>query len=102
MLLSLRNHAEQLSHDSGPSELYEDISVLFSLVHQKLTWFRNLVEESLDEGDLAREATLSTVSVIHHGTLGRPSFFISWSQLEAFMEQGFSNLTIARMLVYLL
>ena len=97
MLLSLRNRAEQLSL-SGPSELYEDISELFSLVHQKLTRFRTLVEESLDEGDLARETTLSTVSLIHHGTPGRPSFFISRSQLEAFMELGFSNSTIARML----
>ena len=97
MLLSLHNCAEQLSLDRGPSELYEDISELFSLVHQKLTRFRNLVKESLDS-DLARETTLSTVSLIHHGTPGRPSFFISRSQLEAFMEQGFSNSTIARML----
>ena len=98
MLLSLRNCAEQLSLNSGPSGFYEDISELFSLVHQKLTRFRNLVEKSLDEGDLARETTLSTVSLIHYGTLGRPSFLISRSQLEAFMELGFSNSTIARML----
>ena len=56
------------------------------------------MEESLDEGDLARETPLSTVSLIPHGTPGRPSFFISRSQLEAFMELGFSNSTIARML----
>ena len=65
MLLSLRNRAEQLSLNNGPSELYEDISELFSLIHQKLTRFRNLVEESLDEGDLARETTLSTVTLVH-------------------------------------
>ena len=103
LLLTICDRAERLSLNidtsSESSVLHEDLWDLFLLVHRKLTWFCNLVEGCLDEGDLSRATTLSTtVSVVHRGTRGRPSFFISRSQLEAFMELGFSYSKIARML----
>ena len=102
LLLTICNRAEQLSLNSSPfsesRELHRDLWELFSLLNRKLGRFSNLVEGSL-EGDVARTTTLSTtVSVVHRGTRGRPSFFISRTQLEAFMELGFSYSKIARML----
>lgn len=97
LLLTLCHRAEQLSF----SDLHEDLWELFSLVRRKLTRFCNLVEGFLSEGDpaLARATTLSTtVSIVRRGTPGRPSFFISQTQLEALMELGFSYSKIARML----
>ena len=102
LLLTICNRAEQLSLDSGPfsesRELHRDLWELFSLVNRKLGRFINLAE-GFHDGDVVRTTTLcTTVSVVHCGTRGRPSFFISRSQLEAFMELGFSYSKIARML----